>query len=71
MEMNIIAKLVHFIMHKQSKLITKLGVYYPLGTVGNNKKLPCFNTIVNILSMYIKDYPQLITKNQLTKLSLG
>ncbi len=53
--MNIVAKLVHFIMHKDSKLTDKFGMY-PLHAP-TNKKVNCFNTIIEIIAIYLDEYP--------------
>lgn len=68
-QMNIVPKLVHFIMQKESKLIKEIGHYYPLGTTG--KKIQCFNVIIEIIGLYVGEYSEHILHDNKLRKCLG
>ncbi len=67
-EMSIVPKLVHFVMHKDSKLTDKIALY-PMNAP-TTKKVPCFNTIIDLLAFYLHQYPE-IASHELVILSLS
>jgi hypothetical protein len=67
-EINLVPKLVHFIMHKDSKLTDKFALY-PMNAP-SNKKVLSFNTILDLLALYLHQYPEL-TSHELVISSLS